>query len=82
MGDVLDQLRSWAEDHTLLTMRTPGHEEMGYLTEGGKWLPLVEHPAEPLHEALALHDVACQVWETYDPEDCDCSLDLEGLEDA
>lgn len=33
-----------------------------------------EHPIEPLMEEIATHDKGCLVYETYNPDDCDCSL--------
>ncbi len=37
-----------------------------------------EHPPEPLHEEIATHDKGCQVYETYDLEDCDCDVSEQG----
>lgn len=93
----IEQLEAWSRNHTLLTMRSFGHEEIGYLTEEGKWMPVSKdapamyRPAmalcnlievfgdgsiEPLMEEIATHDKGCEVYETYNLEDCDCTVRL------
>jgi len=41
---------------------------------------LSEFPSEPLHEEIALHMEECEVWLTYDLEDCTCVVRFYGME--
>ena len=53
----VEQLDAWAKNKTLLTMRSPGHEEMGYITEEGKWMPVAKEWVGPARALCNLTEV-------------------------